>query len=70
MYEVDVFEYPRFCDEFSHVVNKRFCCDCRSPLKSHIDGLDVLDYLKVLLNCQIYYLVFNNPFLQFNKCVK
>ena len=21
---VDVFEHPRFCDEFSHVVNMRF----------------------------------------------
>ena len=24
MFEVDVFEHPRFCDEFSHVVNRRF----------------------------------------------
>ena len=24
VFEVDVFEHPRFCDEFSHVVNRRF----------------------------------------------
>ena len=24
VFEVDVFEHPRFCDEFSHVFNRRF----------------------------------------------
>ena len=24
VFEVDVFEHPRFCDEFSHVLNRRF----------------------------------------------
>ena len=24
VFEVDVFEHPRFCDEFSHVVNRPF----------------------------------------------
>ena len=39
-------------------------------LKSHIDGIDLLDVLNVLLNCKIHYIVVNYVFLQFNKCVK
>ena len=37
-------------------------------LKSHIDGIDLLDVLNVLLNCKIHYIVVNYVFLQFNKC--
>ena len=36
---------------------------------SHFDGVDLLDDSNVLFNCQIYYLVVNNPYFQFNKCV-
>ena len=46
-----------------------FYCDCRSPLKSHIDEINVLDDLNVLLNSHIYYIVVNNLLL-YNKCVK
>ena len=70
MCEVDVFEHHRFCDEFSHLVNACFVATRRTLLKTHFDGIDLLDVLNVLLNCQIHYIVVNNVFLQFNKCVK
>ena len=45
-WEVDVFEHPRFCDEFSHLVNRSFGFDCKPLLESYLDGINVLDDLK------------------------
>ena len=47
-----------------------FFCNLDSLLKSKVDGIDVLDHLKVLLNCHIHYAVVNSVFLLLNKCVK
>ena len=37
---------------------------------THFDIIDLLDVLNDQLHFQIHYIVVNNPFLQFNKCVK
>ena len=43
-------------------------------LEDSVEGSISMEYmfqiLNVLLNCQIHYIVVNNVFLQFNKCVK
>ena len=44
--KVDVFEHPRFCDEFSHLVTRCFFFDCKPLLESYLNGIDVLVYLK------------------------
>ena len=44
MFEVDVFEHPRFCDEFSHVVNRRF--------------LDPVNFREFLTSIQLLLLMF------------
>ena len=58
--EVDVFDHPRFCDEFSHLVTRTFSCKLNSLLQSHVDGINVSDNLKILLNCRIYDAVVNS----------
>ena len=50
MLEVDVLKHHRFCDEFSHLVYKRFVASA-SLFYFHLDHIDVLDKLKVELNC-------------------
>ena len=39
--EVDVFEHPRFRDEFSHLVNGRLFATGSLGVKSHFDGINV-----------------------------
>ena len=39
-------------------------------VEGSIHGIYVSNDLNVLLNCKIHYIVVNNVFLQFNKCVK
>ena len=34
-----------------------FYYDCKSLLKSQVDGIDVWDDLNVVLNCQVYYII-------------
>ena len=46
------------------------CCDCKSLLKTKVDGKDVLVDVNVLLKSCIYYIVVNTLLLQFNYCVK
>ena len=60
MCEVDVFGLLRFCDEFSHVVSKRFSCNLNSLLRSHVDGIDILGHLHKRFKCHIYHAVVNN----------
>ena len=56
MFEVDIFEQSRFCDEFSHPVNKRFL-----ETETHCKGLtSVLDDLNDLLKCLNDHGVVNN----------
>ena len=55
MSEVDVIEHPRFCDDFSHLVNRHFVATFL--LISHVDGIDLLDILDVLLIHHISYRV-------------
>ena len=47
-----------------------FCCDWNPLLESQVDGIDVWDDKNVLLNCQPYYIVVKNHFLQFNNSWK
>ena len=55
MSEVDVFEHPRFCDEFSHLVKTCFFYNGNSFYKSHVDGIDALDDSNHLLNSRIFF---------------
>ena len=62
--EVDVFDHPRFCDEFSHLVNKHVeepatLCWSLNWMKYTFETIK-----NILLNCQIYFAVANTRFLQ------
>ena len=43
MSKVDVSQHPRFCDDFSHEVNRLFGATHTTMLKCQVDGIDVLD---------------------------
>ena len=49
MCEVDDFEHPRFCDEFSHIVKRRSFSTAKSLLNSHLNGIDVLDFFCIVI---------------------
>ena len=68
MLEVDVLKHHRFCDEFSHLVYKRFVAS--ASLCFIHDPIDVLDLLKVELNGHNHSIDLNQLFHQFNKCLK
>ena len=62
--EVDVFDHPRFCDEFSHLVNKHVeepasLCWSLNWMKYTFETIK-----NILLNCEIYIAVVNTRFLQ------
>ena len=64
MLEVDVFEQPRFCDEFSHLLN-RLLTAYASLYKFPLQLVDVLDVLEVSMKCHIYERAVNQFFHQF-----
>ena len=39
-------------------------------MNSHLNRIDVLDALNVVLNCQTYYTVFNRLLYKLKKCMK
>ena len=49
-FEVDVFEHPRFCDEFSHLRKRRFLGFCKSLVDLHRTQMDILVFVKVVLD--------------------
>ena len=59
MCEVDVFEHPRFCDEFSHLV-KEVLLQLKFSVEVSRRGIDVLADFNIFLNCHIYHGVVNN----------
>ena len=69
MLEVDIFEQPRFCDEFSHLMN-RLLLHLQVSTSSVFNMADVLDVLGVLLKCHIYARAFKQLFHQFTKSLK
>ena len=64
MHEVDVFEHPRFCDEFSHLLH------CSSIMNSKLSTIHVWNVFNVLLKGQTYYNAFNELLDRFIKCLK
>ena len=67
MSKVDVSQHPRFCDDFSHEVNRKDNCNSYTMLKFEVDGIDVLDDLNVLFNSHSCCGVVNCLFILFNK---
>ena len=49
-FEVDVFEHPRFCDEYSHLCKQRFFGFCKSLLDPHCAQMDILVPFNVVLD--------------------
>ena len=66
---MDVFEHPRFCDEFSHLLN-RLLTAYASLYKFYLQLVDVLDVLEALLRCHINERAFKQLLHKFTKCLK
>ena len=70
MFEVDVFEHPRFCDEFSHLMNRSFLAFSKSFSESHLHPIDVSHNLKALEDRQTYSIAPKENFEQLYECLK
>ena len=64
MCEVDVFEHPRFCDEFSHLVNRHVVKLATLCWRPTWNEKDFWNDLYLLLNCEIDFAVVNTRSLQ------
>ena len=70
MFEVDVFEHPRFCDEFSHLMNRSFLAFSKSFSESHLHPIDVSHIFKALENRQTYCIALKENFELLSECWK
>ena len=70
MFEVDVFEHLRFCDEFSHLMSRSFLAFSKSFSESHLHPIDVSHIFKTLENCQLYCIGLKENFEKLNECLK
>ena len=64
MCEVDVFEHPRFCDEFSHLVKRHVVKPATLCWRPTLNEKDFWNDLNFLLNCEIDFAVVNTRSLQ------
>ena len=62
MFEVDVFDHPRFCDEFSHLMNRTFLASASLSLSLSCIQLIVSHLLKVLEDRQTYSIALKENF--------
>ena len=63
MFEVDVIEHPRFCDEFSYLMNRRFLASESLYLfKSHLHSIDISHLFKVPVDLHTYGIALNDNF--------
>ena len=70
MFEVDVFEHPRFCDEFSHLMNRNFLASASlSPSLTFIQ-LMVDTFFSVLEDRQTYCIALKENFELLSECLK
>ena len=69
-FEVDVFEDPRFCDEYSHLWKRMFLGFCKTQLNPHCNQIDVLAIFNVVLDAHTYYIALIDSLCQFFKRLK
>ena len=70
MFEVDVFEHPRFCDEFSHLKNRTFLASASLSLSLSCNQLIFSHILKALEDCQTYCIALKENFELLDECLK
>ena len=70
VFEVDVFEHPRICDEFSHLVNRSFPTFCKSFFESLFHPVDVSLILNALEDRKTYCIAAKENFELLSKCWK
>ena len=70
MFEVDVFEHPRFCDEFSHLMNRSFLACASLFSESHLHPIDCCHLFKDLEDHQTYCIALKENFEQIKECLK
>ena len=70
MFEVDVFEHPRFSNEFSHLMNKRFLASASLFFESHLHPIDVSHIRKALEDRQTYCIALKENFELLDECLK
>ena len=70
VFEVDVFEHPIFCDEFSHLMNRSFPTFCKSFFESLFHPIDVSHIQKNVEDRQTYCIAPKENFEQLRECLK
>ena len=70
MFEVDVFEHPRICDEFLHLMNRSFPTFCKSFFEPLFHPIDVSHILKAVEDRQTYCIAPKENFELLSGCLK
>ena len=69
-FEIDVFEHPRFCDEFSHIKRKTFPWLLQVSTESSLESNGCFSIFNVLCNGDTYYIALNEQFCPLIKRLK
>ena len=70
MFEVDVFEHPIFCDEFSHLMNRSFPTSCKYFSEFVLHPIDVSHIVKALEGRHTYCIAVKETFELLSECLK
>ena len=70
MFQVDVFELPRFCDEFSHLMNKSLLVFASLYLGLNCMQLMFHTFFKVLVDLYTFCIALKENFELLNECLK
>ena len=69
-FEVDVFEHPRFCDEFSYIKRKAFPWFLQVSTESSLESNGYFSPFNVVCDGHTYYIALNEHLCQFIKRLK
>ena len=70
VFEVYVFQHPRFCDEFSHLMNRSLLASASLYLGLNCMQLMFHTFFKVLVDLYTFCIALKENFELLNECLK